>query len=264
MKGMVKAIITGCVFIGIGIVVLLLALGLNGWSFTPNYEMTDYTAETTEIATVELQFNAGKLKTEFYDGEYITVKYPKIENFKTNIIVENGAFKFSGPNKLHWYSFPLGWGKLPETTIKLPKSSTFNLDLQVNAGAVDIAQGTYGTVKIQLNAGAITVNGETECSAFNCTVNAGSATIDNMNCSGLFDCNVNAGSITVKNLICDNIVTEVNAGSLKLKIDGKKADYTITVDKSAGSCDVVNQTGTGGKTLKVDVSAGSVTVEFTS
>lgn len=262
MKGIVKALIVGSIIIGIGVAVLLIALGLNGWSFTPEYEMTTYTAETAEINTVKLNFNAGKVKTEFYDGEIITIDYPAIKNFNTDITVENGTLKFSGPNKMHWYSFPLGWGNIPETVIKLPQSTAFNLDLQVNAGVVDIAAGNYGTVKTQLNAGTVTIGDSATCVSFKCTVNAGTATFENIKCSGLFDCNVNAGSITIKNLTCNNISTVVNAGSLNLKVNGNKSEYTITVDKSAGSCNVEEQTGSTDKKLTVDVSAGSVNVTF--
>lgn len=267
MKGIVKAIIAGCIFIAIGVAVLLIALGLNGWSFTPEYDMATYSTENAEITevidTIKLNFKAGKVRTEFYDEDYITVKYPKIKNFDTDIEVKDGTFSFTGPNKQHWYSFPLGWGNLPETVIKLPKNTTYNLDLTVNAGTMTIEKGDYGTVKLQLNAGSFKVNGASSCTEFDCTVNAGAATIENMNCSGLFDCNVNAGSINIMSITCDNIKTEVNAGSLKVEVNGKQADYTIFVEKSAGSCNVEEQSGTGNKTLTIDVSAGSVDVTFT-
>lgn len=263
MKGMVKAIIGGCIFIAIGVVILLIALGLNGWSITPNYEMKTYNATETNT-TVKLNFNAGEVKTEFYNGDKIVVEYPEIENYSTTIKEENGTLTFSGPRKQHWYNFSFGWNKIPKTIIKLPQNTAFNLDFEVNAGTVTVAEGAYGTVKIQLNAGTVKVNGIAECTSFTGTVNAGSANVKNVNCEGKFRCEVNAGSINIDGLTCDDIDTEVNAGSLNLKINGNKTDYTIFVDKSAGSCSVEEQTGTGGKTLAIDVSAGSANVTFAS
>ena len=76
-----------------------------------------------------------------------------------------------------------------------------------------------------------------------------------------FAADLSAGALNVKGLKCDNIDLDLSAGSAKLGIVGKKSDYTIRVDKSAGSCNVSSQTG-GSKRLSVDISAGSATINF--
>ena len=216
MKGIVKAIIAGCIFIAIGVAVLLIALGLNGWSFTPEYEMTTYSTEkaeiTEEIDTIKLNFKAGKVRTEFYDEDYITVKYPQIKNFDTDIEVKDGTFSFTGPNEQHWYSFPLGLSNLPETVIKLPKTTTYNIDLTVNAGVVNIAEGTYQDLKVTMNAGKVVITENTVCTDFSCIINAGAAELKGITCAGKFDCKGNFAGVNLDTLSCDDITLEANAG----------------------------------------------------
>ena len=268
MKGIVKAVIAGCIIIGIGVAILLLALGLNGWTFTPNYQMTTYSTEdeeiTTPVDTVKLNFKAGKIKTEFYDGEFITVKYPKIENYNTDIEVADGVLSFTGPNKLHWYSFPLGWGNLPETVIKLPQNTTFNLDFTISGGTATINNGTIEGAKIVMNAGKITVSNVAVNSTFECTMNAGAAEMENVTCNGSFDFTTNFGGAKINRLTCNDITLNTNAGGIELNILGIKSDYTVTIDNSVAGCNIEEQVGTTDKTLTIETNAGGIEVEFVS
>ena len=66
MKAVIKAIIAGSVIIGIGLIVLIVALALNGWKFMPKFEMAEYVAEG-EIGELKIDNAVGNVKTEFYD-----------------------------------------------------------------------------------------------------------------------------------------------------------------------------------------------------
>ncbi|MDE5667756.1 MAG: hypothetical protein K2I29_05895 [Clostridia bacterium] len=66
MKGLVKMIIAGAIIIGIGVAVLLIALGLNGWSFAPNFEMQEFTSNEANTS-VSVNLSTGRLKIEYTD-----------------------------------------------------------------------------------------------------------------------------------------------------------------------------------------------------
>ena len=69
--------------------------------------------------------------------------------------------------------------------------------------------------------------------------------------------------MNIGKLTCPKINIDLSAGSVKLGVVGQKSEYSISVDKSAGSCNVANQSGTDiDKKIDIDMSAGSVTINF--
>ena len=240
MKGIVKCVIAGAVIIGIGLAIVLGTLGVNGCSVKkPEFTTNTYTAENDNTA-LKIRINAGSFKTEFYDGDKITIEYPVASVYKTEISENDGVFRYESELKKTWF---MGNLNIPDTVIKLPESVRFNLDVEVNAGTVNIAGGEYGKVDAEVNAGTLKAEG-IKCEKF--------------------IAEVHAGTMNVTKLDCADIKAEISAGSLKLDIDGAKADYNIKADVSAGSCNVSSQTVENGKSLDVDCSAGSIKVTFAS
>lgn len=240
MKGIIKCVIAGAVIIGIGLAIVLGALAFNGWSVKkPTFTTQSYTAEN-DNTSINISIDAGSFKTEFYDGDKIAIEYPVSSVYKTEISENDGVFRYESDLKKTWF---MGNLNIPDTVIKLPENVCFNLDIEVNAGTVNIASGGYGKVVIEVNAGTLKADG-IKCEKF----------------SG----DVNAGTMKVTKLDCADIKADVSAGSVNIDIDGAKADYNIKADVSAGSCNVSNQTVENGKSLVVDCSAGSIKVSFAS
>ena len=240
MKGIIKCVIAGAIIIGIGLAIVLITLAVNGWTLKkPEFEMQSYTAENNNTE-IDITVNAGSVKTEFYDGDTITIDYPTSSIYSCKISEKDGVFRYESKIKK-----TLFWGtiNIPETTIKLPKDIIFNVEAEVNAGSIKISAGEYGKIEVDVNAGAFTSE-EVKCTTFNCEVNA--------------------GRLEAKKLDCADIKAEVNAGALEININGAKADYDIKAEVYAGSCNVSNQTGSGGKKLDVECSAGSANVTFES
>ncbi len=258
MKDFVKVIIAGCVILGIGVVVLLIALGLNGWKFTPEFEEKHFTAANVNTA-LEVDLDAGSIKTEFYDGDKIEITYHVANGYDTEIAESNGTLKITG-NKHHWFTFT--WGvDIPETVIKLPKGVAYKAEIDLNAGTVYLADGEYSEITTHINAGTFKVNALT-CQNFNLTVNAGVADVGAITCPRLI-CEVNAGKAKIDKITCPDSQIEVSAGSAVLGFAGAKSEYDAVVDVSAGSCSgLETQSVAGGKKIKIDVSAGSAEVSF--
>lgn len=260
MKGYIKTIIAGAVIFCIGLIALLIIMGLNGWSVDGGWEMRTFES-AQENDTLLLDYSAGEVEIIFYGGNNIKVEYPESEKAPSYVKEENGTLSLvSGTRK--WYDVSLWGRKIPKTIISIPQNDILSLDLTLNAGTLKIASGTYSEIKLELNAGTVDF-GKINCGSFNVELNAGTLDADGANCNKLVT-KVNAGSAEIDCVICGNVSAEVNAGSLEIDVIGKKSEYTISVNKSAGGCNVSGQTGTGGKTLKAEVNAGSLEINFTN
>ncbi len=259
MKSWIKCIIAGAVILVIGIGIIIGTLAVNGWSIkSPNFETQTYIA-ANENHSINIEVGAGSVKTEFCDDDKITIVYPSSKIFKSEISENNGVFRYYSRLRRFWF---LGAPNIPDTIIKLPKNIVFNLEIDVNAGSVEIAGGEYANVKIEINAGKLTVN-QSVCKNFDSEVSAGNLEVRDLTCPK-FECEVSAGRLDVKKLDCPDISADVSAGALIMNIVGAKADYEIRTNVSAGTCNIGNQTGGNGKKLSVECSAGTIAVTFES
>lgn len=261
MKPFVKAIIGGGCVILLGVIILIIALGLNNWTLKANFTAEEFTAEE-ENSKIILENSVGSVKINYYDGDRVEISYPESKNYKMSITEKDGTVKISS-YKPHWYEFSIWWADVPETVVNLPKDTVFELKLTVNAGSLRLDEGKYSKVNLTVNAGTLNASG-VECDTFDATVNAGSMQINKLNCHTSFVGDVNAGSMSVKEVTCPKIAADVSAGSLSMKVNGVKDEYTIDVSVSAGSCNLSNQTRSTDKIITADVSAGSLSITFTS
>ena len=274
-----KAIAAGVAIIIIGAIIMVVALGLNDWKIDDSYEMKAYDAENV-VTSIKLDFAVGRIQTRFYDGERVKVEYPENRFLSTACSEANGELTVKTTSNVRWFNFGSLFRPIPEAVISVPKGSELNLDFSVNAGTVDIAEGSYGEIKISINAGTVNLNdaacgkfsaklnagtfnaGKLSAATVDCVVNAGHIKIDNAAC-GKFVGNVNAGKIALSELKCDDIMLDVDAGSIELKVDGTKADYTVTAKVDAGNCNLSSQKGNDPlKQINIDVDAGSAIVNF--
>lgn len=262
MKGVAKMIIAGVVILIIGGILLLVYLGLNGWSFKLDYEMKTYDNQSP-VHTLNTKMEVGELKTEFYDGEFVTVDYPESEKLDVRCTEENGVLTVTSKAK-HWYNFISCFSDFPTITVRIPKDLELNLNLTVNAGTLNLANGEYGDIAVHLNAGTIKLNDIT-CNELKCEVNAGTLSSDKVYCVDSVSAEVNAGTINLNNLGSNDIKVRVSAGSCNILVEGNKSDYQIKSHVSAGSCNVSEQSGNGSdKLIDVKVSAGSANIKFTA
>lgn len=280
MKGLVKALIIGAVIIGLGIAILLIGLGLNGWKFNRivNFEMQNFT-EAENNDKLDINISAGRLKTEFYDGDKITVDYATAEGYTYTLSEKGGTLVINTPHK-KWFYWGISAVEIPETVIKIPSNRVMHLRLVMNAGTVNLAGGEYKSVDIDMNAGtfkteAVNCGGNFKCDVAAGTINFGSLSCDNFESKisagtvgfGAVTCNkfeakLSAGAFDINGLTAETSSVKISAGSLDLNFTGAKSEYTITKSISAGSCNVDNQTGSTNKSIDIKVSAGKATLNF--
>lgn len=264
MKGLIKGIIIGLVIAIIGVVALIVAYGMNGWKRLPNepeFEMQTFTAEERHTA-LDLNIDARFVKAEFYDGDKITVEYPAAEGFITGF-KENGETLVI-TSRTKWTSLSscvsTNTYTVPTITVKLPYG-IYDLKLDMDAGSVTLADGEYGKISLDIDAGVFDA-GSIKCTSFDCDIDAGTVSISSLECAETLKCNMDAGKIDIFKLTCPDTDFDLDAGAAKINFTGDRSDYTISVKKSAGSCNVGNQSGTTAKVIKFKIDAGSVTVTF--
>ena len=154
MKGVIKCVIAGAIIIGIGVALLVVGRSINGWSFQTNveFEMQSYTAESENTA-LDIEIEAGVLRTEYYDGDNIYVEYPFAQNFKTTVYEKHGTFHFE--NDFRTFFFVFGTPKIPETVVKLPQGIAYDIELHMSAGTVKLAGGEFGKIDLHMSAGTL-------------------------------------------------------------------------------------------------------------
>lgn len=259
MKSMIRAIIAGSCIITLGIIILLIALGLNGWTLKAHFSREEFNAEQ-ENNKIIVDKSVGSMKINYYEGDKVQIFYPEAKNYKVSVSEKDGTVRVSNPGP-KWYEFSIWWSDIPETVINLPMGTEFELDLTVNAGSLKLYEGQYSKVSLTVNAGTLNATG-VKCETFSATVNAGSMQINSLECTSSFDGEVNAGSLNAKNVISPKITADVSAGSLNMSIIGKKEEYNIKVHVSAGSSNLQSQNVVSDKSLTAEVSAGSLNITF--
>lgn len=226
------------------------------------FDEAKYLQETENIQSVRIDFSAGEFRTEFYDGDKIEIDYYESNGHNVSIYERNGTLTFSV--KIKWFMLWGSYNTPKETVIKLPKNNVYDLNVDMSAGNITVNGGTFGNINIDMSAGSVNLKGDFVCNKLDIDLSAGKVSADSVECTSL-NVDLSAGKVDIDKLTCPVIDIDLSAGSVDFGVIGSKAEYTITVHKSAGSCNVGKQTGTDpNKKISVDLSAGSVNIHFTN
>lgn len=253
--------IIGIIVLAVGLALFITGLALNGWKFKVEYEMETFNS-TEDNTTLDLRMSAGSMNVQFYDGDGVEVVYPVSYARGFEVTERAGTVKVNSFNRhiFNWF----GWNNIPAVTVKIPQGKVMNLKLKISAGTASIASGAYGDTLIDMSAGSVDV-GEVVCKNFKADLSAGMITVNSVACTAL-DVDLSAGTATIKSVVSNVIDIDLSAGSVYMTVKGNKSEYAVTVDKSAGSCNLTNQSPAQGtaevKRIDVDLSAGSVEVKF--
>ncbi len=262
MHGLTKCLIAGIIILFIGAGILIWGLATNGWKFDVDWKTEEFVCENG-ITSTDFGIAAGKAKVVFTDDEKASVTYPVSDRYYYSVKEENGTLKITTEHGSFWFITPgYMFGGIPDLIIRLPKSQACDIKLGMSAGTVELPDGAYGNIDISISAGVLNA-GRLDCEDFKMKLSAGSAEVTELTADAV-DVKLSAGSATVKGIQSDKIDAHLSAGSLDLRVVGNRTDYTATVDKSAGSCNLTERDGNDpNKRIAVKLSAGSVNVSFT-
>lgn len=275
----IVSIISAILLLGLISFIVLRAISC---SIDPEFTNAHYKQQAESIQNVKIDASIGEVETVFYEGDKIEIEYHTSNIYDVDISEQNDTLVYRLRNK-RWF---MHWGTInfPKTTIKLPEGCVYNLDIDLSAGSTTVNGGTFGNIKIDLSAGTVNILGNTVCKSLKIDLSAGKVTIHKVECESAVEIDLSAGqvdideaecsrmnidlsagTVDIDRLNCPKINIDLSAGTVKLDVVGQQSEYTIDVDKSAGSCNVANQRGTDdNKKIDIDLSAGSVTVTFIS
>lgn len=152
------------------------------------------------------------------------------------------------------------------------------LDAKSSTGAISVNNCTLNEVSLFATTGAISVE-KVSCSNLKVDTNTGVVTADFVTAdyevkinsdTGLINFNgksqkatlsTNTGAINFE-ITADVIDVSTSTGAINGDIHGVQKDYNITVEKSIGKCNLVNQTAGSSKYLTAKVSTGSINIDF--
>lgn len=146
MKRFLKFVIAGAVIFGIGIAIMVITLGVNGWNIDDDYEMMSYEC-SEQNSVLDLEFSAGTLDIDYYDGDTIKVEYPQNKNLTANITEKDGMLTYETISPRKWWNW--NWLRnIPTAKILIPKGDVIDVQLDIDAGTVKIADGAYGSLSL--------------------------------------------------------------------------------------------------------------------
>ena len=263
MKKYVRFIIAGAIVASVGLLIFLCALGAAGWNLSGvnNWEQDTFVTDES-LEKVSIEIDAGKLviKRDSIDGQAV-VNFDYNDNYHPQIVVDGGTLRIASGQK-QWHFTNYWYGDAPTIEVILNDEAFPKIELELNAGTVEFGDGQWGNyVSVELNAGAVTM-GKVCVKQMFLDVNAGAFVAESIT-SEVFHCDVSAGAVDVKKLDSFTSSLDVSAGSATLKMVDPMAAYNVSVNKSAGSCNVTNQSFPDARRfLGIDISAGSVKITF--
>lgn len=262
-KRTIKVVVAGVIIAVVGVLVFICALGAAGWNIKKisNWQEDTYTT-TKALTRLDIKVNAGQVVIKRGSADTVAVKYQHNDVYKTKITESaDGKLNITTGEK-HWYEFNYWFDDAPLMEIEINENCNPEIYLTVNAGTVEIGDGDWGAlIDVDINAGSVSL-GKVAAEALKVKMNAGVFDAKRIDCEQ-FTCHINAGSANVVSLASNGINLHLSAGSANVTVAGQKADYSISVDKQLGSCNVSNQTGTDPqKQIEVKISAGSVNITF--
>lgn len=220
----------------------------------------DRSVDVDGVTALDADLSAGSLRIEFSDVTEAELEVTSAFGMREWTVERAGDELLVVSPEWSW-GFVWPFRGNGSAVLRLPESlGGLDATLQMSAGDLTAA-GEFGDLDLDIGAGQARVDGS--ASALNADLSAGGADLD---LSGVRVANltVSAGSMdaSLTGVQPDELTMEVSAGSLSVRVpDG---EYDVTSEVSAGDFnDGIGSTPGADSTVRVQVSAGSATLEST-
>lgn len=198
-------------------------------------------ANLDEFTTVHL--DASALDITLVSGNDFKMEYKGSEKLRPEVNVDQGVLTVEQKASGHLVSVS------GDLVITVPEGTAMDtIEMEVSAGDIEVENIQANTVKLDVSAGDIDVVGGTI------------ETID-VECS--------AGDVDIEKCEFNNLTTDLSAGDMDVTVTDSVKNYEIEAEASLGNVYVdgqkegasYEQGGSGTKYMKIDVSAGDISIE---
>lgn len=249
--------VVAIVVIVVGAVILLGAIVssvLGTWA-AASVHTTSRTVAVDGVTELDVQVDAGDMRVEFADIDDAELEVRSAWGIdRWTLVRDGGELMVASPNGWFngWFG---GWfGGNGSAVLRLPQSlEGMDADLGLAAGDLTV-DGSFDELDLQVDAGSAEVSGSANSVEAHLSAGRAELVLDDV---GEAQVTVNAGSLEAafSGSAPDELVAEVNAGSLRLVVpDG---EYDVSSEVAAGDFD--NRIGSvpgAAHTIRVTVSAG--------
>ena len=198
-------------------------------------------ANLDEFTTVHL--DASALDITFVSGNDFKMEYKGSEKLRPEVTVDQGVLTVEQKASGHLVKMS------GELVITVPEGTAMDtMEMEVSAGDIEVENILANTVKLDVSAGDIDVVG-------------GSIETIEVDCS--------AGDVDIEKCEFSNLTTDLSAGDMDVTVTDSVKNYEIEAEASLGNIHVdgqkegasYEQGGSGTKYMKLDVSAGDISIE---
>lgn len=301
MKKSSKKYIVGGSIVAFGLVLIIIAGCIGGWSMIWNFKgisidlsgvhyFDEENILQTKGETIMSDGSVKNLKVDVDYGELIikTGDVKDVEINTRNILQNKFKYEVDGDTlKVKYgsgFSF-FSWRSNSYIEITLPKNSNFvTANIKNGAGRTEIDSINADTLKMNNGAGEVVFTNVSIKDKLTMDNGAGAARLEDITC-GKLDIDGGVGEIRAKNIICGDIDVnngigaftfdgEINGdanidngvGEIRINLYGDSSDYNFKIDSGIGNIKVNGNTpiqSTGGKyDFKIDTGVGEVRVNF--
>lgn len=286
--------IVGVSLLIMGCVIFVVAMSVNGWNFsefTRQYETKTLVA-TEPKSTIVLDLQDSDVQI-VYDASvrYVTVEYAVAKTTSGNelskyvIVNNNGELRLrEDPNLQFWFFWSVGVKST--ATITLPNNQC-SLSVDTDNGKIvidsSVINGNFVNLDLKADNGSVTIDGNVTCTNLDTTTNNdkivfngnvivtnelkavsdnGAIIVDGKLTANSVSLKTNNGAITANGTIdAQRLHFETQNGKITALLEGKNADYGISVETRNGSCNVNDSEG-GARKLFAKTRNGSIEITF--
>lgn len=297
-KGRKKYIVGAC-FVGVGLIMVLIAYSIGGiglmWDWDGvmiDWDGVHYYSGSEKLQTEGENIMANDLKKLNMDIEYGDViiqtgDVPDVKITTRNIVEKRFSYEVSGDTLNIKYKGGFSfftWKSDAHVYVTLPEGTKFEKsDISNGAGRLQLAGFSSDIVKIDNGAGELSMKNMTVNNELTVKSGAGSVRMENVSC-GYLDVDSGVGEVRAEDVICSGMklsngmgsvryTGEINGsakidngvGEVRMTVYGLSSDYNFDVDNGIGQVKIngnapVNTTG-GKYDFKIDTGIGEVRVD---